>query len=236
MSFKTLPESLVSSVSEVLSKSIQDDFQLINKIVEEGLSQFGVSSTEELSEQQKKEFFSWTKKKLQSEKDAKLLGECDCESGIEQTEEEEKASDLAKTAFHNSWKEDTTTNTTEDCGKEHKDITENIAIAPDQLASNGAVGVRDSAQRTPVHADVLRDTSVVENKTEYRMLVQFPTNERSTIVPPVTLPGAPSVSALREIVEGLPYFCECMQKALENAQDVPHNQPAFRGDSTVEKE
>lgn len=153
------------------------------------------------------------------------------EKGSCTKEEDVRTSDLAKTAVQNSWREEAEDETK--C--EEADITEAIAIAPDQLAHNKAVGVRDATKAHPVQADVIRDSSPLNGTTEFRMLVQFPTNERCVIVPPPTLPGAPSVAALKEVVEGLPYYCETITRALDAAASAPHNEPNFKGDSDSKK-
>jgi hypothetical protein len=105
----------------------------------------------------------------------------------------------------------------------HK-LTENISIAPDQLAVNGAVGCLDADSQMPIHADVLRDTSPVDGKTELRLFVQFNTNSLPVIVPPVVLPGAPDINSLREIVEDLPIFCDVVERALVSFVDVKIDQ------------
>lgn len=240
MSFKNLPNSLVDSVTEIMNKSVQEDIEIINGVVAEGLKTFGVSALSELSEADQKAFHSWARKEVEMQKVLRLLGETtpaaveeeDCGCGDSVDEDEEKSSDLAQTAHHNSWKEETAADATK-C--ESVEIAEAIAVAPDQLAHNGAVGVRDATKAHPVHADVIRDSSPLDGKTEFRMLVQFPTNERCVIVPPPTLPGAPTVAALKGVVEGLPYYCEKMGEALEAASSAPHNEPNFKGDSDTKK-
>lgn len=109
------------------------------------------------------------------------------------------------------------------------ELTENVEIDADEIATNGAVGVTDANDQLPVHADVLRDTTPVDGKTEYRLFVQFNTNTLPIIVPPVTLPGAPTVDALRDVVEGLPFYCDVCEKALIDAADLPHTKPQYDG-------
>lgn len=96
-------------------------------------------------------------------------------------------------------------------------ITENVAIAPHELATNGAVGVTDPTTQMPIHADVLKDSNPVDGSHEYRLFVQFNTNGLPVIIPSPVLPGAPTVDALREIVEGLPYFGDTIERALQTA-------------------
>lgn len=113
--------------------------------------------------------------------------------------------------------------------KQKKSLNENVAIAPHELATNGAVGVSDADAQMPVHVDVLKDSNPVDGSHEYRLFVQFNTNGMPSIVPPVTLPGAPTVESLRDIVEGLPYYGEAVEKALSEASDIPHERPEHKG-------
>ncbi|NBV28358.1 hypothetical protein EBS02_04975 [bacterium] len=110
------------------------------------------------------------------------------------------------------------------------DIYEGMTLEANEIATNGAVGVTDAESQLPVHADVLKDTSV-DGKHEFRLFVQFNTNSLPVIVPPVTLPGAPTVDALRDVVEGLPFFCDVCEKALTDAMDIPHNRPEHKGNN-----
>ena len=101
--------------------------------------------------------------------------------------------------------------------KVKNDVKESVALSADDIATNGAVGVGDASLATPKHADVIKDSSPLDGTSQYRMLVQFATNTGTQIVPSASLPGAPTVEALREIVEGLPYFNDVMDAALTNA-------------------
>lgn len=107
-----------------------------------------------------------------------------------------------------------------DESSEVEDIKEHIAISPDELAVNGAVGCTDADSQMPIHVDILKDTSPIDGKTELRLFVQFNTNSLPTIIPPVVLPGAPNINALREIVEDLPIFGDEVEKALVNFIDM----------------
>lgn len=98
-----------------------------------------------------------------------------------------------------------------------KGLKENVAQSPDELSTNGAVGVTDPSAQMPVHVDVLRDSDPVSGNHEYRLFVQFNTNGLPTIIPSPVLPGAPTIDALREIVEGLPYYGEAVERALAAA-------------------
>ena len=97
------------------------------------------------------------------------------------------------------------------------ELTESIAIGADEIATNGAVGVGDATLALPKHADVIHDTDPYTNTTQYRLLIQYATNEGTRIYPPVSLPGAASVADLRALVEGLPEFNEALDSALVNA-------------------
>lgn len=100
-------------------------------------------------------------------------------------------------------------------------LNESISIAPDELATNGAVGVRDVDSALPIHADVLRDSNPVDGSTELRLFVQWPTNVLPQIIPPPTLPGAKTLDALRELCSALPYYSGVIESALTAAAEVP---------------
>jgi hypothetical protein len=106
---------------------------------------------------------------------------------------------------------------------EIKKLSENVAISPNELATNGAVAVGDASVAQPKHADVIRDTDPYTNITEYRLLLQYATNEGTRIYPPVSLPGARSVSDLRTLVSGLPDFNEAVDAALVHASSTDIN-------------
>lgn len=209
MSFKNLPSSLINSVVDVLTQSSIDEQAIVSSVVADGLIAFGVTSVEELAEADQKAFHSWAQKEIEFRRTQALIAEEGSDEPVDTAVVSEES-------------------------VEQEPISENIAIAPDQLAANGAVGVRSNTH-TPVHADVLTDNSPLDGKCEYRLLVQFPTNERCVIVPPVTLPGAPTVEALKTVVEGLPYYSNVIEQALEAAMNSPHTQPQFSGNSGAEK-
>jgi len=103
-------------------------------------------------------------------------------------------------------------------------MNESVAIASDELATNGAVGCTDADSQMPVHADVLKDSSPIDGKAELRLFLQFNTNSLPIIIPPAVLPGAPDINSLREIVEDLPVFCDVVEKALVAFAEM-ENQP-----------
>lgn len=108
-------------------------------------------------------------------------------------------------------------------------LNESIALEADEIATNGAVGVTDADEQLPVHVDVIRDSNPLSGTTEYRLFAQFNTNTLPQIVPPVVLPGAPTLDALRDVVEGLPWYCDECARALADAADVPHERPEHAG-------
>lgn len=103
-------------------------------------------------------------------------------------------------------------------------VKENVAIGSTELATNGAVGVADASVALPKHVDVIKDSSPVTGQTEYRLLVQYATNEGTQIIPPVSLPGAPSVQALRDVVEGLPFYGDAVESALTHASTTAQDE------------
>lgn len=215
-SIKQLPQSLVDSVSSILEKSVKVTAKVHNSIVSEGLKKFGVSKVESLSEAQKKQYYSWLQLRLQ---------EASCGCG-EDVAEDDMPGDAP---FHKHG--DESGEKKKELGEEDSEdeIVESVALEVDEIAVNGAVGVTDADEQYPVHADVIKDSSPGEGTTEYRLFAQFNTNTLPQIVPPVTLPGAPSVDALRDVVEGLPWFCEVCEKALVAAADLPHQRPEHAG-------
>lgn len=115
-----------------------------------------------------------------------------------------------------------------------KAMSESVAISPEELAVNGAIGNVDNESSMPIQADVILDSDPITGKRQLRLLVQFPTSNMLTIVPPPSLPGAPTIDDLRMVVEGLPYFGEVIDRALRNAVDLPSNEPRFGGNGLSE--
>lgn len=99
-------------------------------------------------------------------------------------------------------------------------LKENVCVDSTQLATNGAVGVGNAAIAKPKHADVIHDTNPLTGVTEYRLLLQYATNEGTRIYPPTSLPGAKSVADLRTLVDGLPEFNEAVDTALVAAASL----------------
>lgn len=245
MSLKNLPKSLVDSVIEIATQSEAEHQKLTNKFFAEGLRRFGVKRQTQLSEADQKALFAWVQNKLsesscgcehdvatedhmpgdeilynknnkmkkQMDEDDKADADHDGDGEVESSSAEYLgAKDKAIKAAMKS-EEDSEEVSEED----EVDLTENLAIRPDELATNGAVGVTDPSAQMPVNVDVLRDSDPVSGSHEYRLFVQFNTNGLPTIIPSPVLPGAPTIEALREIVEGLPYYGEAVERALQAA-------------------
>lgn len=227
MSLKDLPKSLVQAASEVVEKSTRSSDALAKKIISEGLAKMGIKNPKSLTEEQEKILYSWSKKEFER----RQLEEASCGCDV-QEDDMPGDSVFHKDGDENAEKkkeldeEDDAAEVSEEDEIEASDLKENLAIDSDELATNGAVGVTDAASQPPVHVDVLKDTNVITGDAEYRLFVQKNTNELPTIVPPVILPGAPTVEALRQIVEGLPFYGEAVESALVSASSVP-------SDSTV---
>lgn len=253
-SIKDLSKSLISAASDVVSKSSETRTKLEKTVANKSLKKFKVSSASELSEQDKKAFYAYVQTQLteadcscdsmdeddmpgdevyhkSGDEDAekkKELGEDEDEedSSVEASDSEEK-DDLEERCW-DGYKPTPGVKAYEkgSCVKEDAD--------PDELATNGAVGVTDASKQHPIHADVLKDSSPADGTTEYRLFAQFNTNTLPQIVPPVTLPGAPTIEALRDIVEGLPWYCEVCERALADASDLPHQRTEHAGVDTAE--
>lgn len=258
-SIKTLPKSLVAAASEVVSNSEKAVIKIRSRLYSEGLKKFGVSDKSQLTESQLKALHSWVQIKLDEAAchcdEDDMPGDAPYHKGGDEGAEKKKELDegeaaqsavdaelkkLGKTLGELSPEEkkdlfnrvDTRVdakNEASDC-----DIYEGVSLDADEIATNGAVGVTDAEEQLPVHADVLRDSSPVDGKTELRLFVQFNTNTLPVIVPPVTLPGAPTLDALRDIVEGLPFYCDVCERALSAAADLPHESPNHVGESVTE--
>lgn len=218
MSFRDLPKSLIDSVVEITTESQHTHQKQTNRLIEQGLKRFGAKAINDLSENDQKALHAWVQIQLTE-------SSCGCDSDIA---EDDMPGD---SVYHKDGDEEAEKK--KELDEEDEDLKESIALGADEIATNGAVGVTDPDNQYPVHADVLKDTSV-DGKHEYRLFVQFNTNNLPTIVPPVTLPGSPTVDALRDVVEGLPFFCDVCEKALVSASDVPHERPEHKGASVSE--
>lgn len=219
-SIRNLPKSLVSAVSDVVTKSEHTAIQTHKRVFAEGLRRFGASSISDLSESDRKALYSWVQSKIQ---------EAAC--GCDDVAEDDMPGDAP---FHKDGDEDAEKKKEIDEEDDADGLYESIALDADEIATNGAVGVTNADEQLPVHADVIRDSSPVEGKTEYRLFVQFNTNTLPIIVPPVVLPGAPTIDALRDVVEGLPFFCDVCERALSAAADLPHESPTHGAEAVSE--
>lgn len=216
-SIKDLSKSLIDAVTEVVTDSIKVKSNVEKTLAAEGLRKFGVSEVSKLSEEDRKRYYSWLQLKLQ---------EASCGCG-EDVAEDDMPGDAPfhKDGDHEAEKK-------KDLGEEddsEDELTESIALDADEIATNGAVGVTNAEDQSPVHADVIRETNPYTGATEFRLFAQFNTNTLPQIVPPVVLPGAPTLDALRDVVEGLPWFCDVCAAALADAADVPHQRPEHSG-------
>lgn len=204
MPINDLPKSLVDSVIDVVTKSEETYNNTVQKIISEGLTHFGVSCVTELSEADQKALHAWTQIRL---------AEADCSCGTD-VEEDDMPGDAP---FHKDGDEAGEKKKEIDEEESEDELKESIALSADEIATNGAVGVGDATLALPKHADVIHDTDPYTNTTQYRLLIQYATNEGTRIYPPVSLPGAASVAELRTLVEGLPEFNEALDSALVNA-------------------
>lgn len=116
--------------------------------------------------------------------------------------------------------------------KFHKNaLKEGIETEPEDIATNGAVGVTDPEKQMPVHVDVLKDRHHNKDELQYRLFVQFNVNDIPKIVPPPSLPGASSIEELRELVSGMSWYGQEVEDALTNALDIPSEDPSISGDA-----
>jgi hypothetical protein len=227
MPINDLPKSLIDSVVEVVTKSVQNQNKVLERVVLEGLKKFGVNSISELSEGDQKAFHAWTQLRLT---------EADCHCGSELEEDDmpgdsvyhdgddessgkKKEMDEDDTADHDHDGDgEVETSSQEYLGAKDKAIKaamkESVALGANEIATNGAVGVGNALLAQPKHADVIHDTDPYSGVTQYRLLLQYATNEGTRIYPPVSLPGAQSIAELRTLVEGLPEFNEAIDAAL----------------------
>jgi hypothetical protein len=219
----------------VVEQSAKEKIKLSQTVFAEGLAILGVVSENSLSERQKKALYSWAQ--LEIEKRLVSEAACSCETdmaeddmpgdeifhkdGEESSEKKTEIDEEDKAEKDHDGDGEVETSSQEYLGSRDKAIKaaikEGVALGADEIATNGAVGVGDASVAEPKHADVIKDSSPLTGTTEYRLLVQFATNEGTHIYPPVSLPGAPTVAALRDLVEGLPYFNDVMDAALVHA-------------------
>lgn len=288
MALKTIPQSLIDSVVDVVTKSEETRSKTMQRIVSEGLKHFGVSSVSELSESDQRAFHAWTQLRLTEEScscEGTSEEACACEDelveddmpgdssyhkgGDEDAEkkvslDEDSSSTKSKIAAHlskisstprgvdranvankilNLLGKDPSFNKDNDkfnralrkvvdlatdyrvnstelemaAQKAIDSLNESVSQLSHEIATNGAVAVGDASAATPKHADVLRDTDPHTGVTQYRLLMQYATNNGTKIYPPVSLPGAKSVQDLRALVEALPDFNDEVENALAAA-------------------
>jgi len=232
MPIKDLSQSLINSVVEVFTQSSENHNKLVEKVVAEGLKHFGVKSVSDLSESDQKAFHAWTQLRL-SESD------CHCgeveeddmpgdsvyhKDGDESSEKKKELDEDEKADKDHDGDGEVETSSQEYLGAKDKAIKaamkESVALGANEIATNGAVGVANTLVATPKHADVIHDTDPYTGVTQYRLLLQYATNEGTRIYPPVSLPGAVSVADLRTLVQGLPEFNEAVDAALVHASST----------------
>jgi hypothetical protein len=102
---------------------------------------------------------------------------------------------------------------------EKEEIKENIAIRPDEVATNGAVAAGSVMKAEPIHADVLK-TSSVDNGAEFRILLQYATHNGIKIYPTMDMPAAKTVGELKTLVEPMSFFNKEVEKALQLAMEI----------------
>jgi hypothetical protein len=215
MGLKDLPNSLVTAVAEVVSKSAEAKQRLAEKILDEAILRFGVTSVNELTEHELKTIHDW----VQNQYDLRSsLFEATCGCDSEKTVSEDDMPGDA--SFHKDGDESAEKKKEIDEEDSEDALKESVALFADEIATNGAVAVGDASLALPKHADVIRDSSPLEGTHEYRLLIQFVTNEGTQIVPPTSLPGSPTVSELRTLVAGLPYYNEKIEDALLAAEAI----------------
>jgi len=97
-------------------------------------------------------------------------------------------------------------------------------VEADDVATNGAVAVGDAMTADPVHADIVKDSFPAEGRFEYRLLLQYATGgdvfmgapyEGTHLYPPMSLPGANSISELKSLVEAMPFFNNVVERVLD---------------------
>ena len=167
-----------------------------------------MKSVSDLSESDQKAFHAWTQLRL---------SESDCHCG--EVEEDDMPGD---SAYQHDGEEsaEKKKEIDEEEDAEKQVTSESVALGANEIATNGAVGVADALVATPKHADVIHDTDPYTGVTQYRLLLQYATNEGTRIYPPVSLPGAVSVADLRTLVQGLPEFNEAVDAALVHASST----------------
>lgn len=121
------------------------------------------------------------------------------------------------------------------------ELKESIAFEPDEIETNNAVAVGNAMAAEPVHADIIKDSNA-EGKFEYRLLLQYATGgeiflgapyEGTHIYPPMSMPGAPSLDVLKDMIEAMPFYNEEVEKAIENAINIPSTEPRFKSADQV---
>lgn len=167
------------------------------------------------------------------EEDEKELEEDEDEEKLDEEDDKEDSEDLKEddipgqddSAFHKERNEEDELEFELGEEDEKEKVEESCCYASDEPSS--AIGHRLDYEQ-PKHCDVLKDSDAINGTTAYRLLLQF-VNGRPEIIPPLTLPGAPSVEALIDIVSDLPDDNGVISNALGEALDEPAKRPQYKG-------
>lgn len=131
--------------------------------------------------------------------------------------------------FKEESKETEESEVAETCDSEHTKLEEGISIPPSGLASLepcSAIGARQTPEIAK-HVDVICDTDALNSTKTYRLLVQYP-NGRPEFIPPLSLPAAPSLELLLDIVAELP-DSEMLIQAVAQAAVLPSDLAQYKG-------
>ena len=152
MPINDLPKSLVDSVIDVVTQSAKNEEKLFERIIKEGLNKFGISDVSSLSENDVKALYAWTQIRL---------NEVMCSCGGE-LDEDDMPNDAE---YHKGGDEEgeKKKEIDEEDDEKKDELKEAIALGPDEIATNGAVGVGDASIALPIHADVITDSSPLDN-------------------------------------------------------------------------
>ena len=193
-------------------------------VVKSELEKMG-KSLDELTPEEKKELFNKVDDLVKA-KDESIAEVLDLTSGTEQEAIKRAIDDFLKSdapQFKGKTKEEkidmAIAAVKQARGTSIKEETE-----ADDVATNGAVAVGDAMTADPVHADIVKDSVPDEGRFEYRLLLQYATGgdvfmgapyEGTHLYPPMSLPGANSISELKSLVEAMPFFNSVVERVLD---------------------
>lgn len=246
---KDLPKDLIDAVGEVVKESVKNRQEKYRSLVKSALEQFKVQSFAQLSETEQRIFSEWVTSRLDEEGCGHRTEDCDCpdddllqlkgrldaQSGLpelgeesededseEVKEEDEKEKELEEDDIPGQ--DDSQFHKEEEDKEEEEKLEESCYASPEPCS---AIGHRQGYE-LPKACDVLKDSDVLSGTTTYRLLLQF-VNGRPEILPPLTLPGAPSVEALLDIVGDFSDPNGVIDNAIADALDVPSERPEHKG-------